>query len=69
MPLFNPSPVTITPSTSGTATPTSVAASTSSVALLAANSNRKGTTIWNNSTASLYKVLLLKATGGVMKLL
>lgn len=54
MPLSNPSSVTITPSTSGTATPTSVAASITSVSLLAANSARKGTTIWNNSTANLY---------------
>ena len=37
MPLYNPSQVTVTPSTSGTATPTSVAASITSVPLLAAN--------------------------------
>lgn len=54
MPLSNPSSVTITPSTSGTATPTSVTASITSISLLAANSARKGTTIWNNSTANLY---------------
>jgi hypothetical protein len=54
MPLYNPAQVTITPSTSGTATPTSVASSITSVSLLAANSSRKGTTIWNNSTANLY---------------
>ncbi|MBW4572652.1 MAG: hypothetical protein KME31_33155 [Tolypothrix carrinoi HA7290-LM1] len=54
MPLYNPASVTITPSTSGTATPTSVAASITSVSFLAANSGRKGTTIWNNSTANLY---------------
>ena len=54
MPLSNPASFTITPSTSGTATPTSVAASITSVSLLAANSARKGTTIWNNSTANLY---------------
>ena len=54
MPLYNPSQVTVTPSTSGTATPTSVPASATSVSLLAANTGRKGTTIWNNSTANLY---------------
>lgn len=54
MPLYNPASVTITPPTSGTATPTSVTASTTNVVLLAANSVRKGTTIWNNSTANLY---------------
>lgn len=54
MPLYNPASITVTPSTSGTATPTSVVASAASVPLLAANSARKGTTIWNNSTANLY---------------
>jgi len=54
MPLYNPSSVTVTPSTSATATPTSVASSATSVSLLAANSSRKGSTIWNNSTANLY---------------
>jgi hypothetical protein len=54
MPLYNPASVTVAPSTSGTATPTSVGASITSVSLLAANSARKGTTIWNNSTANLY---------------
>jgi len=54
MPLYNPTSVTITPSTSATATPTSVAASITSVSLLGANSARKGSTIWNNSTANLY---------------
>jgi hypothetical protein len=54
MPLHNPASVTVTPSTSNTATPTSVAASITSVSLLAANPTRKGTTIWNNSTANLY---------------
>ncbi len=36
------------------AIPTSVNASTSSVTLLAANAARKGATIWNSSTATLY---------------
>ncbi|MCV3213021.1 hypothetical protein OGM63_05680 [Plectonema radiosum NIES-515] len=54
MPLFNPAQVTVTPSTSGTVAATSVTASTSSVSILAANLARKGTTIWNNSTANLY---------------
>ena len=54
MPLYNPAQFTVTPSTSGTATPSSVAASTTSVSLLAANPARKGTAIWNNSSANLY---------------
>jgi len=53
MPLSNPSSVTITPITSATSTPTSVASVTTSVSLLATNTNRKGVTIWNNSTANL----------------
>ncbi|MEH2250067.1 hypothetical protein [Nostoc sp.] len=52
MALFNP-PVIIE-STSDTATPTTVPASTTSETILAANSNRKGATIWNESTATLY---------------
>lgn len=62
MPLYNPASVTVTPSTSATATPTSVGASISSVSLLAANSSRKGTTIWNNSSANLYIELGATAT-------
>lgn len=62
MPLSNPSSITITPSTSGTATPASVSASVTSVSILASNANRKGATIWNNSTANLY--LELGATAG-----
>jgi hypothetical protein len=62
MPLYNPTLVTLTPSTSSTATPTSVAASTSSVSLLSANSARKGATIWNNSTANLYVELAATAS-------
>ncbi|MBD2519962.1 hypothetical protein H6G93_34475 [Nostoc sp. FACHB-973] len=54
MGLYNPSSVTVNTPTSGTSTPTSVNASTSNVAVLAANSNRIGGTIWNNSTANLY---------------
>lgn len=54
MPLYNPVSVTVTPSTSSTATPTSVTASATSVTVLAANSSRKGATIWNSSTATLY---------------
>jgi hypothetical protein len=49
MPLYNPAQVTVTPTT-----PISVAASITSVTLLAANSVRKGAAIWNNSTANLY---------------
>ncbi|GAX46206.1 hypothetical protein NIES4075_72270 [Tolypothrix sp. NIES-4075] len=62
MPLYNPDQFTITPSTSGAATPSSVDASTTSVNLLAATSARKGATIWNNSTANLYVELGATAT-------
>lgn len=41
------------PVASTSATATSVAASTTSVLLLAANENRKGVTLWNSSTALL----------------
>ncbi|MHC5833240.1 MAG: hypothetical protein ACYT04_98950, partial [Nostoc sp.] len=37
-----------------TSTPTTVASTTSSQVLLAANSTRKGATIWNDSTATLF---------------
>jgi hypothetical protein len=62
MPLYNPSSVTVTRSTSSAATPISVAASIASVSLLSANSARNGTTIWNNSTANLYVELGVTAT-------
>ncbi|MDZ7966867.1 MAG: hypothetical protein RM368_18125 [Nostoc sp. DedSLP03] len=54
MALYNPATATLVESTSGTSTPTTVASSTSSQTILAANSNRKGATIWNDSTATLY---------------
>ncbi|MEH2261037.1 hypothetical protein [Nostoc sp.] len=54
MALFNPATATLVESTSGTSTPTTVASSTTSGIILAANSNRKGATIWNDSTATLY---------------
>ncbi|MEH2367991.1 hypothetical protein [Nostoc sp.] len=54
MALYNPPSVTVTESTSGTSTPTTVASSISSVTILAGNSNRKGATTWNDSTATLY---------------
>ena len=54
MALYNPVSVTVTTPTSSTSTPSTVAASTTSQTLIAANSNRKGLTIWNNSTATLY---------------
>ncbi|MHC5914530.1 MAG: hypothetical protein ACYTXE_26835 [Nostoc sp.] len=54
MALFNPAQVTVTDSTSGTSTPTTVASSTSNQTILAANSSRKGATIWNDSTANLF---------------
>lgn len=54
MALYNPPSVTVTESTSGTSTPTTVTASATSVTVLAANSSRKGATIWNDSTANLF---------------
>lgn len=54
MALYNPVSVTVSLPTSSTATPSTVAASVTSAILIAANSNRKGVTIWNNSTATLY---------------
>ena len=52
MPLNNPSALPATNST--TSTPATVAASTTSAVLLAANSARKGATIWNNSNNNLF---------------
>lgn len=54
MPLNNPATVTVNTPTSSTATPSTVTASTTTITVLAANSNRKGGTVWNNSTAKLY---------------
>lgn len=54
MPLSNPPQVTVTATTSSTSTSSSVSASATSITILASNSNRKGGTIWNNSTAKLY---------------
>lgn len=54
MALFNPSSVTVATASSATSTPSSVAAAITSGVILAANSNRKGATIWNESTANLF---------------
>lgn len=54
MALYNPVSVTVSPSIATTSTPSAVNASATSVTILALNSNRKGATIWNNSTADLY---------------
>ncbi|MBD2596460.1 hypothetical protein H6G74_19295 [Nostoc spongiaeforme FACHB-130] len=54
MALYNPASVTVVEPTSSISTPSSVTASTGSITILASNSNRKGGTIWNNSTARLY---------------
>lgn len=54
MALVNPTFVSITESTSETSTPTTVVSNTSNEIILAANSSRKGATIWNDSTATLY---------------
>ena len=53
MPLVNPVPTT-QPSISSVATPTTVASAITSSPLLAANASRKGATIWNASTATLF---------------
>lgn len=47
-------PVTANPPTSSTATHTSVNRSVTSVTLLAANANRKGATIYNDTDTDLY---------------
>jgi hypothetical protein len=62
MALFNPTTATLVESTSGTSTPTTVASSVTSVTILASNSNRKGATIWNDSTANLFIELGATAT-------
>lgn len=62
MALYNPSSVTVAESTSGTSTPTTVASSATSVTILAANSNRKGATIWNESTSNLFIEFGITAT-------
>ena len=54
MALYNPATATLVESTSGTSTPTTVASSITNVLILATNSNRKGATIWNDSTANLF---------------
>lgn len=51
MPISNPS---VSYPVSTTAASTTVASSTTSVAILAANASRKGATIWNASTATLF---------------
>lgn len=62
--LVDPSGVPITPagSPSTTGTPATVAASATSVTLLAANAARRGGTIVNESTAILYVLLGTPAT-------
>ncbi|MHC5822658.1 MAG: hypothetical protein ACYT04_44190 [Nostoc sp.] len=54
MGLYNPAQVTVAESTSSISTPTTVASTTSNQVILAANSTRKGATIWNDSTATLF---------------
>ncbi|MEH2128899.1 hypothetical protein [Nostoc sp.] len=54
MGLYNSAAVTVVQPTSETSTPTTVASSTDSDIILAANSNRKGATFWNDSTANLF---------------
>lgn len=57
MALYNPVSVSIPSNTSSVATPTSVASTATNGVLLAANANRKGSTIYNSSTARLYVAL------------
>jgi hypothetical protein len=54
MALFNPASVTVNQPTSNTSASSTIAAAITSNTILAANFNRKGATIWNNSTANLY---------------
>ncbi|BBD60597.1 hypothetical protein NIES2109_33960 [Nostoc sp. HK-01] len=54
MALYNPASVTVNELTSSTATSSTVTAATTSGTIIAANSSRRGVTIWNNSTANLY---------------
>lgn len=53
MPLSNPVNVSIAPVTSSNVTASTVNSATTNTSLLASNANRKGATIWNNSTATL----------------
>jgi hypothetical protein len=62
MPLVNPVSVTVTPATSGTATPYPKTSLATVQTLIAANANRKGVTLWNNSTAALYLAFGADAT-------
>lgn len=57
MALYNPVTVSIPSSATSTGAPTSVASAATNSVLLAANSNRKGSTIYNNSTSRLYVAL------------
>jgi hypothetical protein len=54
MALYNPPSVTISIPTSSSSTSSTIASATTSSTILAANSNRKGCTIWNDSTANLF---------------
>lgn len=54
MALYNPATSTAVEVASSTSTPTTVASSATSVTLLSSNSNRKGATFWNESTANLF---------------
>lgn len=65
MPLSNPANVTVNMPTSATVTPSTVTSATTSNTLLAANSSRKGVSIWNNSTATLYVELGATASSTV----
>jgi hypothetical protein len=55
--LVNPVSVPVSSSTSSAGALTSVASATSLTSILAANSSRKGATVYNSSTARLYLAL------------
>lgn len=54
--------ISVTPANTGTFTQTSVAQNAASVTIKAANVNRKGLWVFNNSTADLYLSLSTPAT-------
>jgi len=61
-PKYCSNPVALIAPVSTVAASTTVASSIASVAILAANANRKGATIWNASTATLFMDLDAAAT-------
>jgi hypothetical protein len=62
MPIYNPASATITATKSSGVTAVSIPSATTSTALLAANTNRAGLTIFNNSTSDLFIKLAATAS-------